>query len=97
MCGLFETLIPGWTKIRRVSHLCPHAPLANDFASGQIKLVPSIFCHGNSVGSEEHFCVPMMIASHGFMVVSLDFMDGTAPHCTDKNGKDIFIAPYNNG
>ena len=50
-----------------------------------------VFCHGNKVTAEEHYGVPMIIASHGYAVFSLTFMDGTAPYATGKDGEDIFF------
>lgn len=50
-----------------------------------------VFCHGNKVTAEEHFGVPMIMASHGYAVFSITFMDGTAPYATGKNGEDIFF------
>ena len=81
--GIFEAMMPGFVKFRRVAHLCPHAPLAEDFSSGRIKLIPGIFCHGFSFSAEEHFAVPMMMASHGYLFVSPTLMDGSAPHTKD--------------
>ena len=50
-----------------------------------------VFCHGNKVTAEEHYGVPMIMASHGYAVFSLTFMDGTAPYATGKSGEDIFF------
>ena len=74
---------------RVVSQLCPDAPLATHFATGVKNLIPMIFCHGNKVNAEEHFGVPMIMASHGYCVFSPTFMDKTACHATDKDGNDI--------
>ena len=76
---------------RVVSNLCPHAPLDQDFQNGAKKLIPMVFCHGNKVTAEEHYGVPMIMASHGYAVFSINFMDGTAPYATGKNGEDIFF------
>ena len=74
---------------RVVSQLCPDAPLATHFATGVRNLIPMIFCHGNKVNAEEHYGVPMIMASHGYCVFSPTFMDKTACHATDKDGNDI--------
>lgn len=60
-------------RSRVVSQLCPNAPVASEFRNGEKKLVPSIYCHGNNVTAEEHYGVPMILASHGFLVCSLTF------------------------
>ena len=40
----------------------------------------------------------MILAAHGYLVISLDYMDGTALQSTDKNGDDIhFRWPEANG
>ena len=57
-------------KNRQVKQLCPLAPLANDFATGAKKLIPMVFNHGNGVTNEAHYGVPMIMASHGYFVVS---------------------------
>ena len=33
----------------------------------------------------------MILASHGYLVISLDFMDGTAMTSTDKDGNQILF------
>jgi hypothetical protein len=35
----------------------------------------------------------MIMASHGYFVVSINFMDGTNPYTTGKNGEDIWYIP----
>lgn len=55
---------------REVAQLHPNAPLANDFDSKTKKLIPIVFNHGNVVTNEQHFGVPMILASHGYFVVS---------------------------
>ena len=82
-CDLFEGMMKGFVKNRQVAHLCPHAELAEDFTSGRKKLIPGIFCHGFSFSAEDHFAVPMMMASHGYLYVSPTFMDGSAAHTKD--------------
>lgn len=96
-CHIFEEMQPGFTKHSKMDHLCPHARLASDFTSKKCKLTPAIFAHGYSFGAEEHMAFPMMWASHGYIIVSPTFMDGSAPHCTDKDGNNLFINIYNNG
>jgi len=54
------------------------APLAKDFATGVKKLIPIIYNHGNNVTNELHFGVPMIMASHGYFVVSPNHTDGTS-------------------
>lgn len=29
--GLFEGMMPGFVALRKIAHLCPDAPLADDF------------------------------------------------------------------
>jgi len=31
----------------------------------------------------------MILASHGYLVITLDFMDGTATVASDKDGKEV--------
>jgi len=50
--------------------------LHQDFESGDKKLTPMIFCHGGGAPADEHMALPMQMASHGFLVVSPDFMEG---------------------
>ena len=79
-------------KNRTVAKLCPDASLADEFRRGEKQLIPAVFCHGNMASSEEHFAVCMQLASHGYMIISLDFMDGTCPYTTNKNGRDLFFS-----
>lgn len=40
----------------------------------------------------------MILAAHGYLAISLDFMDGTATQSTDKDGNEIhFKWPESNG
>jgi hypothetical protein len=53
-------------------------------------LAPGIFCHGFGFSAEEHFHVPQMMASHGYLMVSPTFMDGSAAFTKGKDGKEIW-------
>lgn len=88
--GLFEGMMPGFVKNRRVGNLCPNAPLAQDFVSGGKPLVPGIFIHGVGFSAEEYYATPMILASHGYFMVSPTMMDGSAPHTLDKNNNDVW-------
>ena len=49
-----------------------------------------VFAHGNNVTAEDHYGVPMIMASHGYCVLVPNFHDGTAKHAFDKEGNDIW-------
>ena len=85
---------PGIYWSRQVFGLCLDAPLAPEFGEGQKKLIPSVFCHGNMTSAEGHYGIPMIMASHGYIVFSITFMDGSAPYCKDKEGQDIFYKDF---
>jgi len=70
---------------RKVNGLVPVGALDPVFATGEKKLIPIVYCHGNLACGEEAYGAGMMLASHGYLVISLDFMDGTALIATDKN------------
>jgi len=63
---------------RMVSHLAPDEGLDPIFHNGQKNLIPAVFCHGLGANNEDHFGVCMQLASAGYMVASLNFIDGTA-------------------
>ena len=89
---MFGLLSPGWKEISkgRTIQVCPNAELHDDFRSGGKKLIPMVHCHGAAYGADEFTSLPMQIASHGYLVIGLDFMEGHAPYTTGKNGEDIF-------
>jgi len=58
---------PGIVKARTVP-LCPDAPLDPMFISGGKKLIPGVFCHGDLATNEDHYGMPMLMASHGYIV-----------------------------
>tara|TARA_B110000285_G_C14973543_1_gene537790 strand:+ start:291 stop:482 length:192 start_codon:yes stop_codon:yes gene_type:complete len=62
-------------KNRRVP-LCKDASLHEDFITGGKKLIPMVHCHGGMAPADEQMSIPMQIASHGYMVISPDFMEG---------------------
>ena len=76
-----------------MKQLCPLAPLANDFATGVKKLIPMVFNHGNSVTNEVHYGVPMIMASHGYFVVSPNHFDGTSLYAINENGDEVWFDP----
>jgi len=41
--------------------------------------------------AEDHYGIPMIMASHGYIVFSITFMDGSAPHTIDKSGADVWF------
>ena len=84
-------MLAGLFRLRQVAGLCPLAELDQDFIDGQKKLIPMIFIHGFNANAEEHYHVPMILAAHGFLCLSMTMMDGSAPHCTDKDGKDVWF------
>jgi len=55
-----------------------------------------IYNHGNSVTNELHFGVPMIMASHGYFVVSPNHADGSALYAIDMNGDDVWYNPAEN-
>lgn len=78
---------------RKVTGLVPDGPLDPIFATGEKKLVPIVYCHGNMACGEEAYGACMILAAHGYLVISLDFMDGTATVSNDKDGNKI---PFTN-
>lgn len=87
--GKIPSFMHGGIRKRKVAQLCPDAPIANDFSDGGKKLIPSVFCHGNNVTSENYFGIAMILASHGYMVCSPNFMDGTPYYSKDQNDEYI--------
>lgn len=67
------------------------AELDKDFSSGEKKLIPMVFVHGNNANAEEHYHVPMILAAHGYLAISMSMMDGTGPYCTNKKGEDVWF------
>ena len=49
-----------------------------------------VFAHGNMVVAEDHMGVPMIMASHGYLVLSPTFADGTAKFAKDVKGNDVW-------
>ena len=78
-----------------MKQLHPNAPLANDFDSKSKKLIPIVFNHGNIVTNEHHFGSPMILASHGYFVVSPNATDGSSLYAQDLDGHDIWFDPTN--
>jgi hypothetical protein len=76
-----------------VKQLHPNAPLAHDFDSKSKKLIPIVYNHGNAVTNELHYGVPMILASHGYFVVSPNAIDGSSIYSQDMDGKDIWFDP----
>lgn len=74
---------------RKVTGLVPDGPLDPIFATGEKKLVPIVYCHGNMACGEEAYGACMILAAHGYLVISLDFMDGSATVSNDKDGNKI--------
>jgi len=52
-----------------------------------------IYNHGNGVTNELHFGVPMIMASHGYFVVSPNHPDGSANYALDVNGEEVWYNP----
>jgi len=52
-----------------------------------------IFNHGNNDTSELHFGVPMIMASHGYFVVSPNHVDGSSIYSQDADGNDVWFYP----
>jgi hypothetical protein len=52
-----------------------------------------VYNHGNGVTNELHFGVPMILASHGYFVVSPNAIDGSSIYSQDVDGKDIWFDP----
>jgi len=65
--------------------------LSADFAPGAKPLVPGVFVHGVAFSAEEYYTFPMMLASHGYFMVSPTMMDGSAPWTPGKDGNDIWM------
>jgi len=63
---------------RKINGLVPEGPLDPIFATGEKKLIPIVYCHGNQACGEEAYGACMILAAHGYLVISLDFMDRTA-------------------
>ena len=49
-----------------------------------------VFAHGNMVVAEDHMGVPMIMASHGYLVLVPTFDDGTAKYAKDIKGNDVW-------
>lgn len=49
-----------------------------------------VFAHGNVVTAENHYGVPMIMASHGYCVLVPNFPDGTAKYALDTKGNEIW-------
>lgn len=64
--------------------------LAEDFADGSKYLVPIIYCHGLTCSRTAHSVSCRDLASHGHIVISIDFFDGTASYAVNKNGEEKF-------
>lgn len=69
---------------RVINQLSPNGVLANDFYTGQKKLIPLVHVHGLMACAAEHTAVPMQLASNGYIVIVPDMMDETAPWTTDR-------------
>jgi hypothetical protein len=52
-----------------------------------------VFNHGNSVTNEDHFGVPMIMASHGYFVVTPNHFDGTSIHAINDKGEEVWFCP----
>ena len=55
-------MVPGQAgSIRRtvILQLCPEAPLAQEFSTGEKKLIPMVHVHGLMMNSSDHTGVPM--------------------------------------
>lgn len=63
---------------RKINGLVPEGPLDPIFATGEKSLIPIVYCHGNRACGEEAYGACMILASHGYLAISLDFMDGSA-------------------
>lgn len=75
----------------KVNGLVPEGPLDPIFATGEKSLIPIVYCHGNQACGEEAYGACMILASHGYLAISLDFMDETAMQATDKDGKAVLF------
>ena len=69
---------------RLVSHLAPEEQLDPIFYNGTKRLIPAVFCHGLGVSNEDHYGVCMQLASAGYLVASINFVDGTSVAARDK-------------
>lgn len=49
-----------------------------------------VHCHGGMAPADEQMSIPMQIASHGYMVISPDFMEGQCCWTSGKDGEDIW-------
>lgn len=74
---------------RKITGLVPEGPLDPVFATGEKKLIPIVYCHGNQANGEEAYGACMILAAHGYLVIAIDFMDGTAICATDKDGTEV--------
>ena len=52
-----------------------------------------VFNHGNSAVNEDHFGVPMIMASHGYFVVSPNHIDGSSLYAINENGIEVWYDP----
>jgi len=60
---------------RKVSDLQQNSPINSTFTSGGKDLIPVVYCHGNKSNGEEAYGTCMMLASRGYLVISINFMD----------------------
>ena len=75
-----ETSMPMWilnSWLYASIDVVQNAQLAEDFASGSKKLVPVIVCHGLSAMKDAYSGIARELASHGYIVFTFDFTDGT--------------------
>lgn len=70
----------------------PDGPLDPVFENREKALIPIVYCHGNKASGEDAYGTCMILASHGYLAISLDFMDKTAAYATDKDGNLIPFA-----
>ena len=62
------------------------APLANDFLSGENKLIPVVFSHGILANREDYQLYGMEMASNGYIVFVLDHLDGLGRYAIKEDG-----------
>lgn len=85
---------PGFKNVvyaRRIP-VCFDAPIADDFVCyGGKNIIPMVFGHGGGAPADEHTSIPMQFASHGYLVIMINYMEGHAAWTTDKDGNDIWF------
>lgn len=59
-----------------VTQAIPDAQLANDYMSGENKLIPIVFSHGILANREDYQLRGMELASNGYIVFMCDHLDG---------------------